>query len=108
MYHGESGHSSYYGGRYHLEGLASKNPGNVLYCHNLEFHPDSTMSMRDFVMTNEANFDRPILRQSREGVAIANSMRDRDRGFPIIIMNSKKEFLHPGVIRTTFTPLATS
>ena len=56
-------------------------------------------------MTVEASFGRPILRQSMEGCLISRAIKARDRGDPIIIMNSKKEFLQPGVIRPSFTPL---
>ena len=106
LYFGESGHSPYYRGGFHLNGLKSKNPRNVLYAHNQEHHPELQMTMEDFKMTVEGSFSRPLLRQSMEGVSLARAVKVRDSGCPeIVIMNSKMEFCQPGVINPTFGPV---
>ena len=108
LYYGESDHSLYYRGNFHLEGLKKKNPQSVLYNHQLEMHPGVEMSMKDFTMSLEATFWLPILSQSMEGVALSRAVRNRDQGAPITILNSKMEFLQPGVIRPSFSPVLES
>ena len=108
IYYGESGHSLYYRGNFHLQGLKKKNPKNVLYNHQMEMHPDVQMTMKDFKMSLEGTFKRPILRQSLEGVSLSRAIRTRDQGAPIVIMNSKMEFHQPGVIRPSFSPVLES
>ena len=71
-------------------------------------HPGVEMSMKDFTMSLEGTFWRPILRQSMEGVALSRAVRNRDQGAPIIILNSKMEFHQPGVIRPSFSPVLES
>ena len=66
------------------------------------------MEGKDFIMTVEANFTRPILRQSLEGVAIARTIKARDNGDRVILVNSKREFVQPGVVRPVFSPLVGS
>ena len=64
------------------------------------------MTMADFKMTLEGSFSRPLLRQSMEGTALARAIRIRDSGcHQILIMNSKMEFMQPGVISPAFAPV---
>ena len=64
------------------------------------------MTMADFRMTLDGSFSRPLLRQSMEGVALARAIRVRDsRCHEILIMNSKMEFMQPGVINPAFAPV---
>ena len=64
----------------HLEALRRQSPSSVLYTHNVEIHPGLKMSKDDFVMTVEGIYSRACLRQSQEGVAIANSIRRMKEG----------------------------
>ena len=104
VYHGESGFSPYYRGRFHLDGLRRGAKDNVLYSHNLEHHPEKRMQMSDFRMTVVDQYSRPILRQSHEGLSIAHSIRERDEGARVVLLNSKKEFYQPGIINPSFQP----
>ena len=74
--------------------------------HQQEHHPELKMTMKDFRMTVEGSFSRPLLRQSMEGVSLARAIKVRDSVAPeILIMNSKKEFMQPGVINPSFSPV---
>ena len=107
FYWGESGHSPYYRGQFHLRGLSNRSQKSVLFTHQEEVHPGLNMRMEDFRMTVESTYRRAILRQSSEGISITRGIRARDLGMPIRIMNSKTEFHQPGIIRPAFTPLLT-
>ena len=105
VYFGESGHSSFYRGNFHVNGLRRKDPGNVLFCHQEQHHPGKVMEMKDFQMEIEGTFPRNISRQSMEGVIISKTVKLRDAGLPIYLMNSKREFYQPGVVRSTISPV---
>ena len=107
FYWGESGHSPHWRGSFHLKGLENKSNKSVLYNHQEEHHPGLRMQKKDFRMTVESTFTRPILRQSCEGISLSNTIKARDLGAPFTVMNSKMEFLQPGVIRPSFAPLLT-
>ena len=102
---GESGHSPYWRGVQHLRGLETKSQKSVLYCHQEEHHPGLRMKMGDFKMSVDETFRRPILRQSWEGTTLSRAIKARDLGAPLIILNSKTEFLQPGVIKPVYKPL---
>ena len=105
IYWGESGHSSYYWGLQHLEGLERKKADNVLFTHQVDFHPLEKLTMKDFTMTTVASYSRPTVRQSREGVEIGRTIRDIGKGCAKYLMNSKREFIQPGIVRTSPSPL---
>ena len=75
--------------------------------HNHLYHGGKTGKMSDFRMTLESAYRRPILRQSREGLAIqANLDLQKIVGrHQVIIMNSRNDLLQPGVVRSTHVPL---
>ena len=56
-------------------------------------------------MTVEGNYARAILRQSQEGVAIATCVREKEMGEKVVVMNSRKEFIQPGVVRPVYRGL---
>ena len=56
-------------------------------------------------MTIEGNYSRPVLRQSQEGVALANTIKEIKEGAKVVLMNSKREFIQPGVVRPVFGAL---
>ena len=61
--------------------------------------------MMSFRMSVVDQHSRPILRQSQEGLAISQSIREREEGRKrIILMNSRKEFYQPGIINPSFQP----
>ena len=91
-----------------MEALRRQSPASVLYTHNVEIHPGLKMSKDDFVMTVEGNYSRACLRQSQEGVAIANSIRRMKEGAKVILLNGKREFIQPGVVRPAFGALVYS
>ena len=103
VYHGETGSSSYWRGKFHLEGLLNRKPDSALYQHLLNFHPSRHPSMRDFRMHTAAVYKRPIVRQSREGLEINSAIRDRQQGKKIVLLNSRNDFHQPGVVRTSYT-----
>ena len=106
VYIGESGFSGYFRGKSHLEALRTGAADSVLHGHNLTFHPEGSMSMRDFQMSIISNHHRPIMRQCQEGLEIAHIMRESEaRGRRIILMNSKSQFYQPGVVRARYGPL---
>ena len=105
IYSGESGHSAYYRGNFHLDGLRKQSANSVLHNHNLDHHPNHKMTSDDFAMVVEGNYARAILRQSQEGVAIATSIREKEVGESVVVMNSKREFMQPGVVRPMFRAL---
>ena len=108
IYHGETGFSSYFRGNFHLDGFKKQQQGNILYDHNQEHHPTRRMEVKDFRMTVEGIARRPIIRQSREGVSISASMKDSESGKRVILLNSKKKFFQPGVVRNKPTGLFSS
>ena len=105
QYFGESGYNGYWRGKFHIEGLEKRKEDNVLYEHNLKFHPEGTMTAKDFSMTVTGIYPRPLMRQCQEGLAIGAALDRRDRGDQVEGMNSKKEFLQPGTIRPRFEGL---
>ena len=102
------GHSSYYQGRHHIDGLRDKAADSLLHRHNLAQHPDRRLKVEDFRMSILANYQRPILRQSREGLEIENSLQKIKDGQRLIILNSKAEFHQPGVVKATYSPMFSS
>ena len=105
VYHGESAHSAYYRGLFHLEGLERRKMDNILFKHQQEHHPEVNMTMMDFCMSTVRNSSRPVVRLSREGVAIAQSVRDSGKSFSTIVLNSKSEFYQAGLVRTLPSPM---
>ena len=105
IYNGKSGFSGYWRGPAHLEGLTKKDLDNVLFTHNLKAHPTIDMGRKDFVMTVEETFARPVLRQVYEGCVITRSLYLRAIGANIELLNSKKKFNQPGTIRPQMTKL---
>ena len=78
--------------------------GNVLYEHNREFHPGRLMGMEDFFMEVVDQYQRPVVRLSREGLQITHTQREmKDKQKRIILMNSKAQFYQPAVVRSTYT-----
>ena len=47
VYVGETGYSCYFRGKFDQDGLRNKHTDNPLYKHNLDCHPDVTLSWRD-------------------------------------------------------------
>ena len=67
------------------------------------------MKKEDFIFKVEGKFSRAIGRQCHEGLAISHALDAIKQGDRVILMNSKNEFLQPGVVHRTFTGvLATS
>ena len=64
-----------------------------------------SLTTKDFKMEVQATFSRPILRQSMEGVSLAMAVKARDLGAEVKLMNSRREFYQPGVVRGTFAPV---
>ena len=102
VYFSETGYSAYYWGRFHLEGLANQDPENFLYKYQLQFHPSGRLTRADFHMTVMGTFDKPVFRQSHEGVSIVWALEDIQRGQKMVILNSKSKFHQPGVVKGTF------
>ena len=105
VYYGESGHSAYFRLKFHVNGLRRKAKSNVLFAHQEEYHQGTMMDDKDFKMTLEDNFSRAILRQSFEGVSIARAVQAREAGANVWLLNSKREFFQPGVVRPKFAPV---
>ena len=85
--------------------MEKRDPEGVMFSYNLKAYPNINMKPLDFKMTVEEAFRRPVLRQAYEGLAISHSIRQRDRGAPIELPNSRKEFHQPGTIRPNFSRL---
>ena len=85
--------------------MRKKSPKSVLYNHQQEMHPDVEMQMSDFVMNLEGSYRLPIQRQSREGVNLSRIIKARDMGIDINVLNSKMEFMQPGVIKPSYAPV---
>ena len=70
FYVGETGYSGYFRGKFHQDGLRTRDAENPLYKHCLECHPSGSLHWRDFRMTIIGQSPCPILRQSHEGKLI--------------------------------------
>ena len=99
LYHGETGFSSYFRGRQHLDGFARQVPGNTLYDHQVDHHHREKLTKANFRMTVKSHVKRPILRLSREGVSITHTKKQVERGERVILMNNKSAFYQPGVVK---------
>ena len=73
--------------------------------HAREFHPGKTISEEDFVPEVLGHHSRPIVRQSQEGVSLSRALEAKRQGLNIEIMNSKNEFLQPGVVTRRYSGL---
>ena len=61
------------------------------------------MTSEDFRMEVTGHFSRPIARQSQEGVALSAALKARDQGEEVELMNSRNDFLQPGVVQRRFS-----
>ena len=61
--------------------------------------------MDDFVMTVVNNHLRPIVRQSEEGLLIGETVRRKEMGDRIVLMNNKTQFYQPGIVRASYGPV---
>ena len=76
----ETGHTAYFRGNSHIEGLRLKKSDNVMFEHHVNRHPHiPTMKFMDFKMTVTGQHIRPVLRQACEGLLISKEIEDRDR-----------------------------
>ena len=105
VYWGESGFSAYFCGKQHLEGLATRFQDNVLYRHCLEEHGGAVLTREDFEMTVVSNHRRAITRQSEKGVRISDTVRRKEMGERIILINSKAQFFQPGLVKANYSPV---
>ena len=60
------------------------------------------MKKEDFIFKVEGRFSRAIERQCHEGLAISHALAAIKQGDRVILMNSKNEFLQPGVVHRSF------
>ena len=56
-------------------------------------------------MTVVSNHRRPITRQSEEGVKISETVKSKEMGERIILMNSKAQFFQPGIVKANYSPV---
>ena len=65
------------------------------------------MAMKDFKMSIMDIYQRPALRQSREGLEIERFLQrmEGERNRKLVLLNSKAEFHQPGIVRATYTKL---
>ena len=104
-YWGESGYSGYYRIKNHMNALRRNSVDSVLMKHQEKFHPGTRMEPGDFRVDISGKYPRPILRQCQEGVALAKALEIKNQGGPVEILNSKMEFLQPGVVSRQFKAL---
>ena len=105
VYYGESGYSIFYRLKFHLEAFRKKTKDSIMFKHAREFHPGKTISEEDFVPEVLGQYSRPIVRQSQEGVSLSRALEARRQGINMEIMNSKNEFLQPGVVTRRYSGL---
>ena len=89
----------------HLEALQKKTKDSVMHKHALEFHPGKALTKHDFKFEVEGQFSRAIVRQCQEGVSLSRALEAKRQGLQVEIMNSKNEFLQPGVVTRRFSGL---
>ena len=106
VYWGESGSSSYFRGKAHMDAFRRRQTDSILLKHQMDFHEGEVeMEEKDFTMKTVSNQTRPLLRQSQEGCLIENTVREIELGARKILMNGKSEFYQPGVVRQSYGPL---
>ena len=105
VYFGETGHSTHYRMKFHMDALRLRTMDSVLYKHQMKMHPGTWLSPWDFKVEVSGRFLRPIVRQCQERVALAKALDDKNKGVAIEIINSKMEFLQPGVVSRQFSSL---
>ena len=101
-YFGETGFSAYFRMKFHTDTLRRKTKESVLYKHQLEHHPGMTLTQDDFLFRVTGRFGRAITRQCQEGIFINHALDAVKQGDRVVLMNSKSEFLQPGVVERSF------
>ena len=89
--------------KFHVNALKHKYKDSVLHHHVLEHHPGHTLDEDDFIFRVTGRDSRPLVRQCREGVALSNILDAMKQGDKVNLMNSKSEFMQPGVVHRTFS-----
>ena len=91
----------------HGDGLRDDKEDNVLAQHTRTYHPDETLTLRDFALEQLGIQGAPLRRQAEEGARILAAIAHRDslatmpRGErdreekQAIVMNSRREFFQP-------------
>lgn len=97
LYIGESGRSAYARGKDHLKAIENpqSNTHNAFVKHMAEEHGEEEAKFRMDIIKA---FDKPLERQVREGVEIMRMNAD-------IRLNSKLDFIQPGMRRVAFQDL---
>ena len=88
-----------------MDALRLRTVDSVLFKHQLKMHPGTRLSPGDFKVEATGRFPRPIARQCQEGVALSKALADKNKGVAVEILNSKMEFLQPGVVSRQFSSL---
>ena len=86
--------------------MRKRKKDNVLHEHKEEFHKDEQMTEDDFKMKITGRYHSSLARQTSEALQIAAQIKMRDKlkreksQKRILVLNSKKQFHQPGVIRS--------
>ena len=97
----------------HLDGLTYEVKSNVLFNHNVQFHPEVKMTVNDLKMTITGQYRSSIWRQTSEAILFNQEMQGNASKFRLNkedsqlprefhIMNSKSEFHQPKLIKSKF------
>ena len=88
-----------------MDALRLKLTETVLYKHQQKMHQGTRLTPEDFRVEITGQYSRPIVRQCQEGVALAKALEAKQKGGAVEILNSKMEFLQPGVVTRQFSAL---
>ena len=96
--HGETGFGALTRVSQHLEDIRKNSDGNSISIHLAEHHPAYRADPDSIIFSVTKTGPKPILRQIREAVKIANTNPDQ-------LMNSRSKYIRPVIQRLTHTEL---
>ena len=91
----------------HATGFLKGYSDNVMHLHHLEHHGKERKQLNNFTFKVTGHYNMPCERQSAEGILISQRLKDRDKSMfskpnaAHIILNSRRQFHQPGMMRQT-------